>query len=60
MGNADVCASVDSDEEEDEDYSPTPVYKLIRATQKPKSQDPEVTLNSNYFTSLCPLTFDTK
>ena len=57
-GNADDC--VESDEEEDEDYSPTPGYKLVWATQKPKSRDPKVTLDSHYFTFLCPLTFNPK
>ncbi len=57
-GNADHC--VDSDKEEDEDSSPTPAYKLIQATQEPKSWDPKVTLGSNHFTFLHPLTFDTK
>ena len=33
MGNAD--ASVDSDKEDVEDYSPTPAYKLVQATLKP-------------------------
>ncbi len=57
-GNADDC--IDSDEEEDGGYLPTLTYKLIRATQKPKSWDPKVTLNSNYFAFLCPLTCNPK
>ncbi len=53
-------AIIDSNEEENEDYSPTPAYKLILATPKPKACDPKVTLDDNYFTFLRPLTFDTK
>ena len=39
--HADVCARVDSDKEEDLFYLPTPAYKLIRATKKPKFQNPK-------------------
>ena len=58
VGDVDAC--VDSNKEENEDYSPTPAYKLPRTTQNTKTWDPKVDLDSNYFTFLCPLPFDTK
>ncbi len=48
-----------SDNSEDDYYFPTPIYNVIRATQ-PKTRDQKVTLDINYFTYLCPLTFDSK
>jgi hypothetical protein len=56
----DTCA--DSNNEEDEEYSPTPAFKFIRATQKPRNRDPKVILDSDYCAFLRPLTltFDTK
>jgi hypothetical protein len=49
----------DGDNDEDKDYSPTPTYKIVR-TARPKKQDAKVTLNSSYFSFLCPSTFDMK
>jgi hypothetical protein len=48
-----------SDDTDDDDYSPTPIYNVVRVTQ-PKTRDQKVTLDSNYFTYLCLLTFDSK
>ena len=38
---------------------PTPNNNVVWATW-PKTRDQKVTLNSNYFTYLCPLTYDSK
>ncbi len=48
-----------SDNDEDDDYSPTPIYNVIQGTQ-PKTGDQKITLDSKYFTYLRPLTFDSK
>jgi hypothetical protein len=48
-----------SEDAEDDDYSPTPIYKIVQATGL-KTGDQKVTLDSNYFTYLRPLTFDSK
>jgi hypothetical protein len=49
MCNDDGC--IDLNEEEDENYLPTPAYKkLIQATwTKSKTRNPKVTFNSTYF-----------
>jgi hypothetical protein len=49
----------DSNKDEDKDYSPTSVYKIVQTTG-PKKQDVNITLDSSYFAFLCPTTFDTK
>ena len=49
----------DGNNNKDKDYSPTPTYKIVR-TARPKKQDAKVTLNSSYFSFLCPSTFDMK
>ncbi len=54
--DADAYNEEDND---DEDYSPTPVYKII-CTTRPKRRDTKGTLDSSYFLFLCPTTFDTK
>jgi hypothetical protein len=59
--NADAFAddASNSKEDEDEDYSPTSAYKIVR-TPLPKKRDAKVTLDSNYSAFLCPSTFDIK
>ncbi len=52
-------ASLDVDNNDDEDYSPTPAYKIV-CTMRPKKQDAKITLDSSYFAFLCWSTFDTK
>ncbi len=42
MGNA----ASDLDDVEDDDYSPTPVYKVVRATRS-KMWNPKVTMDGN-------------
>jgi hypothetical protein len=49
----------DGNNDKDKDHSPTPTYKIVR-TARPKKRDANVTLDSNYFSFLCPSTFDMK
>jgi hypothetical protein len=54
-----VDHSSNSDNAEDDDYSPTPILNIVRAARA-KTWDQKVTLNSSFFTYLCPLTFNSK
>ncbi len=54
---ADAGSDVDNDD--NNNYSPTPAYKII-CTTRPKKQDAKMTLDSSYIAFLCPSTFDTK
>jgi hypothetical protein len=58
--NVDSLANaISSDEGEDEDYLPSPAYKIVRIT-RPKKQECKVTLDGSFFAFLCPTTFDAK